>query len=255
MLKQRGLPVKQDALLDHGRLMHHLVHGTMAAPSGAMMDEDYASMLATVGGRDDGNMVAQMQRVVCSEANPSSDSLYSLPPAYDSRQGHLNTCDLLQRPSTRTSSVQAGGEADVDTPDREVSKYAPTAPEWNADAAQTNCGPSAAPVHLAQPIQCASYPPVQGTSPTMTLLALTGCVSIVAMVGLIVALKLSWLYSHGVRVHDFGSLCHQARHTQLVNTELYREQEMQYNWLNKRRHGLWSGLGSSVACLVLLESC
>ena len=201
MLKQRGLPVKQDALLDHGRLMHHLVHGTMAAPSGAMMDEDYASMLATVGGRDDGNMVAQMQRVVCSEANPSSDSLYSLPPAYDSRQGHLNTRDLLQGPSARTSSVQAGGEADMDTPDREVSKYASTALDWDADAAQTNCGPSAVSVHLAQPIQCVSYPPVQGASPTMTLLALTGCVSIVAMVGLIVAL--SWLYSHGVRVTGF----------------------------------------------------
>ena len=87
MLKQRGLPVKHDALLDHVRLMHHLVHGTMAAPSGAMMDEDYASMSATVGGHDDGNMVAQMQRVVCSEVNPSSDSLYSLPPTYDSRHG------------------------------------------------------------------------------------------------------------------------------------------------------------------------
>ena len=180
MLKQHGLPVKQDALLDHGRLMHHLVHGTMAAPSGAMMDEDYASMLATVGGHDDGNMVAQMQRVVCSEASPSSDSLYSLPPAYDSRQGHLDTRDLLQRPFARASSVQARGEADMDTPDQEVSNSAPTAPDWDAGAAQTNCGSSAAPVHLAQTIQCVSYPPVQGASPTMTLLALTGCVSIEA---------------------------------------------------------------------------
>jgi len=201
MLKQCGLPVKQDALLDHGRLMHHLVHGTMAAPSGAMMDEDYASMSATVGGHDDGNMVAQMQRVVCSEVNPSSDSLYSLPPTYDSRQGHLDTCDLLQRQSAQASSVQARGEAGMDTPDQKVGKYAPTAPDWDANTAQTDCGPSAAPVHLAQPIQCVSYPPVQGTSPTMTLLALTGCVSIVAMVGLIVAL--SWVYSYGVRVTGF----------------------------------------------------
>ena len=201
MLKQRGLPVKQDALLDHGRLMHHLVHGTMAAPSGAMMDEDYASMLATVGGHDDGNIVAQMQRVVCGEVNPSSDSLYSLPPSYDSRQRHLDTCDLLQRQSARASSVQARVGAGMDTPDQEVGKYAPTAPDWDANATQTDCGPSALPVHLPHPIHCVSYPPVQGASPTMTLLALTGCVSIVAMAGLIVALN--WLYSHRVRVTGF----------------------------------------------------
>ena len=201
MLEQRGLPVKQDALLDHGRLMHHPVHGTMAAPSGAMMDEDYASMLATVGGRDDGNMVAQMQRVVCSEANPSSDSLYSLLPAYNSSHIHLNAGDLLQRPSARNSGVQTWGEADMDTPDRKVNKYAPTAPEWDAGEAQTNCGPSDAPVHLTQPIQCVAYPPVQGASTTMTLLALTGCVVIVAMVCLIGAL--SWLYSQGVHVTGF----------------------------------------------------
>ena len=59
ILQRRNLPVKHDALLDHGRLMHHLIHDTMSAPSGAMVDSDYAHMLRTVGGPDEGNMVAQ----------------------------------------------------------------------------------------------------------------------------------------------------------------------------------------------------
>ena len=57
-------------------LMHHLKHGTTAAPSGAMMDEDYASMLATVGGPDEGNMVSQMQSLVCCEVHPASSSVH-----------------------------------------------------------------------------------------------------------------------------------------------------------------------------------
>ena len=83
MLQQRGLPVKHDVLLDHGRLMYHLIHGTMAAPSGVMMDEDYAPMLASVGGPDEGNMVSQMQSVVCCEVNPASSSMYPSAPTYD----------------------------------------------------------------------------------------------------------------------------------------------------------------------------
>ena len=201
MLEQRGLPVKQDALLDHGRLMHQLVHGTMAAPSGAMMDEDHASMLATVGGRDEGNMVSQMQRVVCSEANPSSDSIYPLPPEYGCSHGHLNTGDLLQRPAARVSGPPTWCAVNNGTPDQSVNKYTPTAPAWDADAAQNKCGPGDAPVQLAQPIRCVTYPPTQGTSAVMTLLALIGCVMIVAIVCLIMVL--SWLYSQGVHVTGF----------------------------------------------------
>ena len=43
-LRQRGIVVHGDPLLDHGRLMHHLIYGTYEAPSGAMMDEDYATI-------------------------------------------------------------------------------------------------------------------------------------------------------------------------------------------------------------------
>ena len=41
MLRQRGLPVRDDAMLDHGRLLHNLIYDTNSAPSGAMMDENY----------------------------------------------------------------------------------------------------------------------------------------------------------------------------------------------------------------------
>ena len=57
MLKQHGLTVSNDVLYDHGRLMHYVVHGATSMPSGAMMDEDYADMLQTMGGPDTGNMV------------------------------------------------------------------------------------------------------------------------------------------------------------------------------------------------------
>ena len=60
MLRQRGIVVHGDPILDHSRLVHHRIYGTYAAPSGAMMDEDYATILASVGGADEGNMVLQM---------------------------------------------------------------------------------------------------------------------------------------------------------------------------------------------------
>ena len=64
MLEQRGLPIRDDAHLDHGRLLHSMVYDTTSAPSGAMMDENYANILASEGGPDTGNMVPQMQAVV-----------------------------------------------------------------------------------------------------------------------------------------------------------------------------------------------
>ena len=145
MLQQRGLPVKHDALLDHGRLMHHLIHGTRSAPSGAMMDEDYASMLATVGGPDEGNMVSQIQSVVCCEVNPSSSSMYPSAPTYNGNPEHFAAetqmyHSMLQWeefhvPEGHTSSkhTQPDCEDQPAAHGANAEKHAPTAPPWEGD--------------------------------------------------------------------------------------------------------------------------
>ena len=91
MLQERGLPVKHDALLDHDRLMHHLIHGTVADPSGAMLDADYAHMLYTVWGADEDNnaMASQMQKGVCCQENPSRDAIFPSAPAYSGDATHI----------------------------------------------------------------------------------------------------------------------------------------------------------------------
>ena len=83
MLTQRGIVVNGDPLLDHGRLMHHLIYNTNTAPSGAMMDEDYATILASVGGEDEGNMVQQMQSIVCSQVRPSISPTFPIDACWD----------------------------------------------------------------------------------------------------------------------------------------------------------------------------
>ena len=53
------------------------------------MDEDYAHMLSTVGGPDEGNMVSQMQSVVCCQENPNRNAIFPSAPTYNSATTHL----------------------------------------------------------------------------------------------------------------------------------------------------------------------
>ena len=71
MLRRRGLPVRDNAMLDHGRLLHNVIYGTSSAPSGAMMDGNYDNIRRSMGGPDTGNMVPQMQTFVCRQERDS----------------------------------------------------------------------------------------------------------------------------------------------------------------------------------------
>ena len=214
MLQQRGLPVKHDALLDHGRLMHHLIHGTMVAPSGAMMDTDYASMLATAGGPDEGNMVSQMQSVVCCEVNPASGCVYPSAPTYNGNPEHFAAenqvyasmlqWDEFQVPEEHIGIEQAQHVCNdhCAAQSADVAKHEPTAPPWEGSAQVVNTAGTAEPVQRAQPIQCAITPPTHTTPTAVTALAFVGSVSVVAVLGLI--MTLCWLALQGVHVTIFG---------------------------------------------------
>ena len=91
MLRQRVTVVHGDPLLDHGRLMHHLFDGTYEAPSGAAIDEDSATMLSSIGGTDEGNMVLQMQSIVCSQVNPAAQSIFPIDACWDGTGEAENT--------------------------------------------------------------------------------------------------------------------------------------------------------------------
>ena len=199
ILQQRGLPVKHDALLDHGRLMQHLIHGTTAAPSGAMMDADYASMLATVGGPDEGTMVSQMKSVVCCEANPASHSVYPSAPTYNGDPEYFAAENQLYASMLQWDEFQVPEETE-DTQQElhsdhrhcaqraDMEKHAPTAPPWGEDAQVMYAAEIAAPVQHAQPIQCIVTPRTHTTPTAVAILAFVDSVSMLTVLGLIVML-------------------------------------------------------------------
>ena len=207
------MPVKHDALLDHCRLMHHLIHGTTAAPSGAMMDEDHASMLATVGGPDEGNMVSQMQSVVCCEVNPASSSVYPSAPTYNGDPDHFAAKNQLYASMLQWDEFQVPEETEDNQREQhsaddhyavqqvDVDKHEPTAPPWEDGAHVVQAATVAAPVQQAQPIQCIITPPTHTTPTAVTGLAVVGSVSMVVVLGLI--MMLCWLAFQGVHVTGF----------------------------------------------------
>ena len=206
ILQRRDLPVKHDALLDHGRLMHHLIHDTMAAPPGAMMDDDYAHMLRTVGGPDEGNMVAQMQSVVCCLENPDSAQPFPIETPYASGTAHL---DLTAETQLYHSMLHWNDDEmyepqldQMDTADAsDTEKCAPTAPPWdeNAEVTATLQGPDT--VQYDTPIQCVVTPPAHTTPAAVTVLAMVGAVFIV--MAACIVLTLCWLASQGVHITGF----------------------------------------------------
>jgi hypothetical protein len=195
------MPVKHDALLDHGRLMHHLIHDTMAAPSGAMMDEDYAHMLHTVGGPDEGNMVSQMQSIVCCQENPISNATFATVPTptqaehqiYESML-HWNDDEVYEPTEDHEPQRDTPGAGDED-------KHEPTAPPWDDEADAIVPLQGSTITQYATPIQCDITPPAHTTPTAITALAMVGAVFIGMAV--CIALTLCWLASQGVHVTGF----------------------------------------------------
>ena len=111
MLLDCELQVNDDVLFDHSslRLMHYGMHGMNGMPSGAMMDEDYAAILADMGGEDSGNMVPQLRQYMMG--------------AY---QQNLQPDNEI---------VQMADESPSDTPLYEM--QTPTAPVWSSDEDDT----------------------------------------------------------------------------------------------------------------------
>ena len=207
MLQQRGLPVKHNALLDHGRLMHHLIHGTMVAPSGAMMDEDYAHMLCTVGGADEGNMVSQMQRVVCCQENPSSDAIFPSAPTYNGNATryeaenqvyesmlHWNDDEVCEPTVDHALPSDTQGTQDAD-------KHEPTAPSRDDEAELTVPLQGLENTRYMTPIQCVITPSAHNTSTAVTALAMVGAVFIV--MATCTVLTLCSLASQGTHITGF----------------------------------------------------
>ena len=180
----------------------------MAAPSGAMMDEDYASMLATVGGPDEGNMVSQMQSVVCCEVNPASHPVYPSAPTYNGDPEYFEAENQLYASMLQWDEFQNPEETENAQQERhsvadhcavqqtEVEKHAPTAPPWDDDAQVVYAAEVAAPVQHAQPIQCIVTPRTHTTPTAVTVLAFVGSVSMLTILSLIV--MLCWLAFQGV---------------------------------------------------------
>ena len=185
----------------------------MAAPSGAMMDEDYAHILATVGGPDEGNVVSQMQSMVCCEVHPAVHSVYPSAPTYNGDPEYFEAENQLYNSMLQWDEFQNPEETgtlrnerhsvddDCAVQQNDVDKHAPTAPPWDDDAQVMDATEVAETVQQAQPIQCIVTPRTHTTPTAVTVLAFVGSVSMLTVLGLIV--MLCWLAFQGVHVTGF----------------------------------------------------
>ena len=142
MLRQRGIVVHGDPLLDHGRLMHNLIYGTHDAPSGAMVDEDYVTTLSSIGGADEGNMVQQMQSIVCSQVNPESHSVFPTEMCWDGTGDAENAVyDSMVSTTQHDEFEDAGqvgnGEHATDIVLKQAEQELPTAPDRRRNGTKT----------------------------------------------------------------------------------------------------------------------
>ena len=203
MLRQRGIVVHGDPLLDHGRLMHHLIYGTHDAPSGAMMDEDYTTILNSVGGADEGNMVQQMQSIVCSQVNPERHSAFPVGTCWDGTCDAENTVYDSMVLTTQHGEFDDTEHTDTDDHDTDtvLKQKLPTAPEWdeNADSNFEHDGERLNAVD--GPIQCTITAPTHTTPTAVTALAVVGGTTLVVAIGMAIALY--WLSLQGVKVTGF----------------------------------------------------
>ena len=136
MLRQRGIVVHGDPLLAHGRLMHHLIYGTHDAGSDAMMDEDYATILSSIGGEDEGNMIQQMESIVCSQVNPACQSIFPIDVCWDGTGDAKNTMHDSMLSTTQYGEFDGDDQADAGEhiTDNALKQAVPTAPEWDAES-------------------------------------------------------------------------------------------------------------------------
>ena len=125
------------------------------------MDQDYAHMLSTVGGPDEGNMVPQMQSVVCCQENPDSNTMFTSAPTYSTGA----TC--LEAENQIYESMLHWNDDEVYQPDVQPTlsgdvvdddKHEPTAPPWDDEAESQVPLQDAASAQLT-PIQCIVTPP------------------------------------------------------------------------------------------------
>jgi hypothetical protein len=191
MLEQRGLPIRNDALLDHGRLLHSMVYDTTSAPSGAMMDENYANILASEGGPDTGNMVPQMQAVVCRTQHHSIRPVVPTAPPWDNDAEDI---DPRQHYEDMLTDYEAP-EAPV--PDADDLKRWEV--EWeNERMDNTPVGPTRKQV---SPIRCQVNPPQHTTSAAVSGLAVVGGLTIAITVGIVAII--CWLTMQGIQITGF----------------------------------------------------
>ena len=214
MLRQRGLPVKGDAVLDHGKLLHNLIYGTNSAPSGAMMDENYANIRRTMGGPDTGNMVPQMQTFVCRQERDSvqqqqnTEQLQPLntqqrrptaPPWDEAAEAALwnelweadADNDMMHASRTRDAEARAhdnSNEAPIPT-ETDLKTWDSEMPDTHSDTGHDDM------------IQCTVTPPAHTTNTAVWGLAVVGGAAMTAAIAVVAVM--CWLSLQGIRVTGF----------------------------------------------------
>ena len=170
------------------------------------MDEDYAHMLSTVGGPDEGNMVPQMQSMVSCRGTPDRDAVPSSTLTYNGNATYIDLTaetqiyeSMLHWNDDETYEPQVDNSCDED--EKHAEKHEPTAPPWD-DAAELLM-PLQGQTHtqVTHPIQCVISPPVHTTHSAITVLAVMGAVFIV--MAICIVLTLCWLASQGVHITGF----------------------------------------------------
>ena len=190
MLRQRGLPIRDDALLDHGKLLHNMVYATTSAPSGAMLDENYANILASEGGPDTGSMVPQTQAVVCRRERHNADAVVPTAPQWDIEAEDVDPQQQHENMLTNYEAPEAP-VPDADDLKRWEAEWEKERVDTLVEATQEN----------TSPIRCQVKPPRHTTSATISGLSVVGGLSIAMPVGMIAII--CWLTMQGIQITGF----------------------------------------------------
>jgi hypothetical protein len=171
-----------------------------------MMDEDYATILASVGGEDEGNMVQQMQSIVCSQVRPSISPTLPTEVCWDGTGVAENTVYDAMLATTQhdeyVDDEQHSAETDIEEATlKTVEQEVPTAPEWDEDADSDFQTDGALGETVNWPIQCTVTEPGHTTPTAVTALAVIGGLSLMTVVSIVIALY--WLSLQGVQVTGF----------------------------------------------------
>ena len=165
------------------------------------MDEDYAHMLSTVGGPDEGNMVSQMQSIVCCQEHPSSNAIFTTVPT-PTQAEHQIYESMLHWNDNEVYEPMEDHATQRDTPDAEDDdKHEPTAPPWDDEADAIVPLQGSENTQYTTPIQCVITPSAHTTPTAVTALAMVGAVFIV--MAACIVLTLCWLASQGVHITGF----------------------------------------------------